>query len=100
MGYDFIIGRYIPSKNNQHMIVYYDKAWDETFTDYLKYEKKDFYQKLTVGDKILIIKPYTNFRNDIKNNHLYVFHGIKLSDGTLDDIPSKSVRYVDKDKRE
>ena len=53
--------------------------------------------KLSVGDKILIIKLYGAMRNDIKHNQLYVFQGFKLADGTIDDIPSKLIRYVDKD---
>ena len=96
MGYTYAIGRYIPAANNQHMIVYYDKEWDEEFSDYMIYEKNDLFHKLSVGDKILIIKLYGAMRNDIEHNHLYVFQGFKLADGTIDDIPSKLIRYVDK----
>ena len=93
-GYDYAVGRYIPCDNGQHMIVYNNRYNDKQYSDYMRYERDNFFHQLTVGDKILVINRYGAIRNSIAHDSMYIFHGIKLADGDINDIPSKLVRYV------
>lgn len=94
-GYTYVIGRYIPASNHQHMIISkYGSKDGKYIPDYMTCDNNKLYHNLTVGDKILIIIP-NGIRNDILPGNVYVYYGIKLSDGTINDIPSKMIRYVD-----